>query len=97
MKRIKVLVRERWFQLSVVLVLLSISIVVEFVHLIQSSNSFPSTEVVTSSSKTTKENEVDAEEIITSENLSSTKWNKDLFTLIRESDSVIYLFGAKGR
>lgn len=91
MKRIKVLVRERWFQLSVVLVLFSISIVVEFVHLIQSSNSFPSTEVVTSSSKTTNENEVDAEEIITSENLSSTKWNKDLFTLIRESDSVIYL------
>lgn len=87
LKRLKVLVRERWFQLSFLLALLGISIVVEVVHLVYSFKVSPSTKVVSLSSSS----EIDlAKESVSQENSSPT-WNLDLFNLVRESDSVVYL------
>lgn len=91
LKNLKVLVRERWFQLSVLLVLLGISLAVEVVHLVQSFSSAPSTEVITSSSSSTSESGITRTDVEVSKEQDSPKWSTDLFTLVRESDSVVYL------
>ena len=91
LKRLKVLVKERWFQLSVLLALLGISLAVEVVHLVQSFSSAPSTEVVISSSSSISESGNTYTDIEVSKEQGSPKWITDLFTLMRESDSVVYL------
>lgn len=91
LKRLKVLVRERWFQLSILLVLLGISIAVEVVHLVRSFKVSPSTEVVTLSSSSTLDSGITSSEVWVTEKQTSPNWNTDLFTLVRESDSVVYL------
>ena len=91
LKRLKVLVKERWFQLSVLLALLGISLAVEVVHLVQSFSSGPSTELVTSSSSSTSKSGNTYTDVEVSKEQGSPKWSTDLFTLVRESDSVVYL------
>ena len=91
MKRLKVLVRERWFQLSFLLAFLGVSIVVEVVYLVHSFKVSSSTEVFTSSSLSTLDSGITSSEVGVTKEQTSPNWNTDLFTLVRESDSVVYL------
>lgn len=91
LKNLKVLVRERWFQLSSLLVLLGIFIVIEVVHLVRSFKVSPNTEVVASSSSSTLDSGNTSSEVGVTKEQTSPNWNTDLFTLVRESDSVVYL------
>lgn len=91
LKRLKVLVRERWFQLSFLLALLGVSIVVEVVHLVRSFKVSPSIEVVSSSSSSSSDNGIDLVNESVSQENSSPTWSLDLFDLVRESESVVYL------
>lgn len=91
LKRLKVLVRERWFQLSFLLAFLGVSIVVEVVYLVHSFKVSSSTEVFTSSSLSTLDSGITSSEVGVTKEQTSPNWNTDLFTLVRESDSVVYL------